>query len=423
MSQGSRLLLVVLRDPFLDSDRVMPPLGAMSLHAFMLSCGIDSVLENAFDGQNLEKYKDFTHIGISCMTPQRSQAYQILHAIRAQYPEKIVILGGPHATHYLDECQQEDFDYIVVGDGELALQAIMEQTPNLERILDRPVSEAQMNRFPQPYRDPAFLQQYTFHFLGIRATTVLTAKGCPMSCTFCEDARTRVRTYSPANIDQQIVQIKRMGYQGIMFFDDIFAISLQRVQALSEVIRKHDIHFRCFGHAKRMTEEMCRILADAGCLETGFGAESGSQKILDITRKRTTVQTNRDYIELCNRHGIKVKAFLMLGLPGEDAQTLAETRAFLEFLMSQRFKSRLGMEISNDFDLTVFFPYKGTAIRSALDNGTGEFDLFFVGNADDYAGFYKGRAGSSDTPLRTTALSQDDLVRAQKELLATFKNV
>lgn len=421
MPGTKKLLLIALRDPFMDSDRVMPPLGVMSLHSFMLSCGFDSTLENNFDLSAIEKYQEFTHFGISCMTPQRTQAYEILHAIRAHLPERIVILGGPHVKYYFEDCQKKEFDYLVVDDGEWALKAIMEEAPGVERVVNIPVSEAQMNTFPIPYREPSFIQQYNYYFLGLRATTVLTAKGCPMSCTFCEDARTKVRTYTPAYIEQQIIQIKALGYEGIMFFDDIFTISIRRVRALTEMIKKHNIYFRCFGHATRMTEEMCQLLSEAGCVETGFGAESGSQKILDLVLKKTTVQGNRDYIDLCNRYGIKVKAFLMLGLPGENPQTIAETREFLKFLMSKRFKNTFGQEISNDFDMTIFFPYKGTAIRKGLDQGTGEFDLYFVGDSADYAGFYKGKGGASDTILRTSALSQEALILAQKTLLEEFK--
>ena len=193
------------------------------------------------------------------------------------------------------------------------------------------------------------------------------------------------------------------------------------IQALSKSIKKHNIYYRCFGHANRMTEEMCQLLADSGCIETGFGAESGSQKILDITKKRTTVKMNQDYVNLCNRHGIKVKAFLMLGLPGENQQTVAETRGFLDFLTSKRFTSRLGKEITNDFDMTLFFPYKGTAIRRALDQGSGEFDLYFTKSADDAMGVYKGKDGMSDPVLRTTGLSQHELVTIQQELQNEFK--
>ncbi|MBF0160523.1 MAG: hypothetical protein HQL58_13490 [Magnetococcales bacterium] len=73
--------------------------------------------------------------------------------------------------------------------------------------------------------------------------------------------------------------------------------------------------------------------------------------------------------------------------------------------------------------MTVFFPYKGTAIRDSLDRGTGEFDLFFVSGdiKKNYSGFYKGRNGTSESLLRTSALSQTDLVGMQQQLLDEFK--
>ena len=52
----SKILLISLRDPFLDSDRVMPPLGIMSLHSYMLSLGFSSAIENDFDINDMEKY-------------------------------------------------------------------------------------------------------------------------------------------------------------------------------------------------------------------------------------------------------------------------------------------------------------------------------------------------------------------------------
>ena len=45
----TKLLLISLRDPFLDNDRVMPPLGIMSLHSYyVLQSDIDSAIENNF---------------------------------------------------------------------------------------------------------------------------------------------------------------------------------------------------------------------------------------------------------------------------------------------------------------------------------------------------------------------------------------
>lgn len=417
----TKLLLISLRDPFLDNDRVMPPLGIMSLHAYLLQGGIDSTIENNFDVDNLEKYREFTHFGISCMTPQKKQAYAILNFVKKTFPGKIVIIGGPHATYYPGDCVKQPFDYVVTGDGEIALMSIVSGAQGLDRVLDMPVSQVEMNKMPLPYREPRFLNQYNFFVQGIRSTTVLTGKGCPMSCSFCEDAKTRVRLYTSENVGRQIVQAKEADYEGIMFFDDIFTVSLKRVFELAGEIAKHNIVYRCFGHAKNMSDDMAKSLAGSGCIETGFGAESGSQKILDIVNKKTTVAQNYEYVEICNRHLIKVKAFIVVGLPGENWKTIEETQRFLDFLTSKRFLNRFGKEVSNDFDAVIYFPYKGTLIRDSIDQNKSEFDLYFTSDPDSFNGFYKGKDGEAETTIRTSSLSGKDIKNIQTELLLKFK--
>ncbi|MBF0193570.1 MAG: B12-binding domain-containing radical SAM protein [Magnetococcales bacterium] len=416
-----KILLVSLRDNFLDSDRVMPPMGVMSLHSLMLDRGIESTIEIDFDFDNIEKYISYSHIGISCMTPQRDQAYKILDKVKKKLPHIKVILGGPHAKYYLTDCSKLPFDHIVIGNGELALLEILNNGKNISRILEIPISVEDMNQFPIPYRSPEFIQQYCFDIQGIPSTTILTAKGCPMKCTFCEDAKSKVFMYKASNIGQQIEQAKEAGFRGIMFFDDIFTLSKNRVKELTQEIVKHDIYYRCFGHARSMTPEIAQMLVDSGCIETGFGAESGSQKILDYVEKRVSLKQQMDYVEICNERGIKVKAFLMLGLPGEDNNSIQETRKFLQFLMKNSFKNRFGREITNDFDLTLFFPYKGTQIRDKIDGGYGEIDLFLSQNTDLLSGFYKGTNGSSESAVMTSSLTTQQLEESRQELLSEFK--
>jgi radical SAM superfamily enzyme YgiQ (UPF0313 family) len=70
----------------------------------MLNVGIDSTIENNFDIADIEKYDEFTHLGISSMTPHKNQAYNIIHSVKKRFPAKIIIIGGPHANFYLEEC-------------------------------------------------------------------------------------------------------------------------------------------------------------------------------------------------------------------------------------------------------------------------------------------------------------------------------
>lgn len=420
MDLGKKLLLISLHDPFLDSDRVMPPIGIMSLQSYMLSLGFFSTIENDFDLNDIEKYSEYTYFAISCMTPQKIEAYNILHSIKSKFKDKIVIIGGPHAKYYLEDCIKQPFDYIIIGDGEFALKAVMEDKAK-ERILNIPINEEEMNNLPAPYREPNFLKNYNFTIQGINTSTVLTAKGCPMRCAFCEDAGTKVRLYNPLNIDTQIKDVLNAGFKGIMFYDDIFAISKRRVRDLYPVIAKHNVAYRCFGHAKSMDEEMAGILSESGCIEMGFGAESGSQKILDAIDKRTTVEKNIRFIEICNKHKIKVKAFIILGLPGENLTTVKETKRFLDILSSNKFTNRFGKEITNDFDITVYFPYKGTRVRDSMDKKSSDYDILFIKDPDEMLGFYKGRGGSAEITVRTSNLSAEDINKIQKDLLGEYK--
>ncbi len=413
--QNNKLLLISLRDSFLDSDRIMPPLGIMSLHSYMIENSIDSTIENNFDFGNIEKYSDYTHFGISCTTPESQQAYKLVNLIKKKWPRKKVIIGGPHAKFYTKDCLDKNFDYIVIDDGEKALLKIMSNETN-ERVIHDFISEEELNLFPLPYREYTFLNQYNYDIQGLNASTILTAKGCYFSCAFCEDAQTKVRLYSPEIVAKQIDQIKTAGYKAIMFFDDVFAISIKRIKDLSKEILKKDIYYRCFGHAKTMTEEMVKYLSGSGCIETGFGAESGSQKILDNIDKKVMVEQNYKYVELCNHYGIKVKAFVMLGLPGENKETIKETSNFLNFLVSNKFKNFSGRDITNDFDLVIFFPYQGTKIKDNLP----KYDLF-LDNSSSHYGIYKGKNGYSEAIVRTVGLSSEELSSIKNQLYLEYK--
>jgi radical SAM superfamily enzyme YgiQ (UPF0313 family) len=139
----------------------------------------------------------------------------------------------------------EAFDHIVIGDGEIALERIL-QGKHSERVIRIPISAEEMNEFPLPYREPSFLNQYEFQTQGFRATTILNAKGCPKNCAFCEHAGTKTKLYHAENVGPQIDQAVVAGYNAIMFFDDIFCLSKHRVKELSHEIIKRRVHYRCF---------------------------------------------------------------------------------------------------------------------------------------------------------------------------------
>src|SRR5262249_61598813 len=79
---------------------------------------------------------------------------------------------------------------------------------------------------------------------------------------------------------------------------------------------------------------------------TGF--ESGSPRILENINKRATRDENTRCLEIAHRHGLKVKALMSIGHPGESLQTIRETQ---EWLMETK---------PEDFDVTIITTYPGT---------------------------------------------------------------
>jgi len=405
------IMLTSLRSPFLDDAKVYPPLGILKLEAIIRK-EMPMVRVNIVDSYDDQDFSTFSYhdlIGLSVMTPQREEALKLLHGIKARWPHKKVIIGGPHAKHYFDDVVKEGWDFIVPYDGERSiLKIIRGEAERIEKdFMDKKTFAAvpPIDRI----RHKEFLSTYHYELQGIQATSMLTATGCPERCTFCEDAMTAVRWNGLDNITYELDQIVELGYGGVYIFDDIFAIAQPKVKPIAEEIGKRGLIYRCNGQARYMNEGFMEMLAETGCREIAFGAETGSQTILDNINKRTTVEMNYKFIELASKYGVDVKAFILLGLPGEDRQTLGETEEFIEWGMKN------GM---SDFQAAVYMPYKGTQIRDAIDNQTNGIDLQIVGNPD---GAYGIKGGETSYSVRTVALSADDLQKFRNHLVETYR--
>lgn len=396
-----------MRSPYLDDDKVYPPLGLLYLKSYLDQYNIRVLVDDDFDFVNLNKYETYDLFGASVMTPQRAASNEFLNFCKEKY-KKDVIIGGPHALHYLKDVKEEKWDYIVPGDGFKSLLKIM--TGNASRIEVNPLTKAEWQNLPRPDRtsDQAInlLLKYHYTLDGIKATTMLTATGCPEECKFCEDSRTAVRWSSLENIKLELDDIINLGYKGIYIFDDLFAIALKMIRPICDEIQKRGMIYRCNGQARYFNEEFANLLSATGCKEIAFGAESGSQTILDNIRKRTTVEQNYEFVRLCKQYKIKCKAFLMIGLPGETYETIALTEKFIK-------EAEL-----EDFQLSVYYPYKGTSIRDEIEEKGKSAGIYFEREG---LGAYGQGGGNTEAVVRTEALTSKELLKERDRLVNTYR--
>jgi len=407
------ILLTSLRSPFLDDDKIYPPLALLYLKA-AINQELPDINVDLMDGEpdTITSFAPYDAVGISIMTPQRQQAQDLRLKLRKFYPNIKLIAGGPHVKHYYTEMKESYWDYLVPGDGERAIVSILKG--DAEHLVPDQMSKAELFEMPRPDRTSdkakALLGGYNYKLQGVESTTAHFGRGCPERCTFCEDAMTGTRWTKPESILEELDDIKSLGYGGVYLFDDLFAIALPKIRPIAQALKDRGLIYRCNAQARYFTKwgmDMSDLLAETGCVEIAFGAETGSQKILDNINKRTTVMENYNTVEYAKRNGINVKAFILLGLPGEDWETLRETEEFIR---------DSGID---DFQAAVYMPYKGTQIRDAIDKGDDSVDMQMT--VDEVSGAYGIKGGETAYEVRTGALSPEDLQGFRNYLVNTYR--
>lgn len=433
-----RVLLTTLPSPFLDNDRAFPQLGVLYLLAAAKKIGhYVKYLEDprdaeAFSGNDVYytdmvvdepgAYNYFDAVMISAVTPQGMQARRLMLQLKNEKPEMLVGIGGPHATHYSQECLEAGFDHVFAGDGERSFLRFL-GGQRLPFIMDR-LTASEMNEYPPPLRDRDYLQNYGAYVInGRSATSMIVSRGCANRCAFCEDAGTPARWYSPKHFEQQVIDVTKAGFRAVMIYDDLFAISTKKVKPYAEILKRYDVIYRCFTHARSICRdpELARTLARTGCAAVGFGAESMDDGILAGVNKGTDAAMNQLCVERCVAQGINVKSFLMLGLPGETHESAQKTYDFIEY-------NRKKFPKLYDFDTaSIYFPFKGTEIGDSLRAGEDRFDLQLLDGLTweeidrKCLGAHKSAGGGTEHITRTKGLTSIELWDWQLKLMDLSK--
>lgn len=270
--------------------------------------------------------------GISVMTASLHHAVNLRDIVRKINPVCRIIVGGAHPTSMPMHMVDLGFDAVVVGEGEKVINDVVKYlrfSTNKGGIFH---SNVDINTIPIPARELVPLKEYTRLVDGKPATSMIASRGCPYSCSFCVNSikKSKVRFRTTQNIIEELIYlVERQGFRSIMFLDDTFTVH-PHLNHILEEISKMNITFRCNGNARRDQLKTFKKLYQAGCREISFGIESGSQMILDKINKRVTVEQNRRAILDAKEARLTVRAYLMVGSPGESWDTIKETISFID---------------------------------------------------------------------------------------------
>lgn len=111
-----------------------------------------------------------------------------------------------------------------------------------------------------------------------------------------------------------------------------------------------------YNACRRLNDEVLQLLKEIGCFRIWIGAESGSQKVIDLMDRRVDVNLVKEMIQKTNKIGIETGTFIMLGYPGETKNDISETIHYLK------------EAIPTHYTITIAYPIKGTSLYYEVED-------------------------------------------------------
>ena len=387
------LSLIFPSSPFLIEQDVFPPLGILYLTSCLQSKGIKVHCYDMGIGHTPDMVKT-EYVGISLLTAQKNEGLELIKYFKEQ--GKYVIVGGPHATHKYGDCYKAGADLVING-------------YDLRLLFGRfgitllPDEFIHFNDFPFPDRNALPIKDYKYKINGKPATTLMTSRNCFGNCSFCGKIPGSMQLRTARSVVSEIEKIHEdFGYEAFMIFDDVFTASKRRLQQIADFFCNTGFLFRCFSRTDLLNEEICRALKKMGVVEVGLGIESGSKKVLEKNIKGTSPDMNTKAVKMLHDYGIRAKAFLIIGLPGETKQTIEETEKWI-------------LEAKpDDVDFSIFKPMPGSPIYNNPKKFGIEFD-------PDDTFWYKGTPGKYETTVKLNGLVPEELLFYRNLLEEKYK--
>ena len=326
------------------------------------------------------------YLGISATTIGVTNGARIAARVKARLPHVVTILGGAHVSA-IPERTLEAFpsiDFGVVGEGEHSLFDLLARLEDAHPVDDvaglafrrdgrvhanpRAPYIDDLDALPMPAWDllpdfPHRFQPSLFSYPRTPLATLITSRGCPFSCSFCDRSTSgrKGRMHSVEYIVRMCHHLVERGVRHIVFVDDLFTVRKQRVIDLCHAFLDAGFTFtwNCNSHPNLLDSDTLKLMGRAGCWQIAYGIESGSQRVLDVVKHEVRIPKMRETLRMTRAAGIRAKGYLMIGHPTEGLDSLAENVAFLK-------------EVELDIcQITKFTPYPGTpAYPTIRDHGT-----------------------------------------------------
>ena len=335
----------------------MPPYGLAVLAACVEEAGFSvKILDTYAEKLAVDDVEEFIKknydeprfIGLTSSTVNVKHAYAVAEICKKLWPDTTIIFGGVHATSKPEEPIRSNVaKYVIRGEAEYTftdlikgkqlseINSLTYRNEKGEIIHNKEGEFVDLNKLPIPAYHLLPMEKYypaVGSYKRLPAMNVVTSRGCPGKCTFCYQPFGNIlRQKEPRKIADEIKLLQeKYGIKEICFYDDNFTTFKKNIRELCSIFLAENINITwiCFARVDWIDIELLLLMKKAGCHQILFGAESGSQMILDNIRKHITPEKVRKAVEAAKEAGIDCRVTFLFGNPGETEETMQQTIDF-----------------------------------------------------------------------------------------------
>ncbi len=306
-------------------------------------------------------------IGISVMTgPQIYYALKICESIKKEFNKIKIVWGGIHSTILPTQTLQNEFiDFVIRGEGEKAYHELVSgkninQIKGLslkkgKKIFHNPnynqLTSSEINKLSIPWtliNPKRYIRNGNFN--------IITSRGCPFKCAFCYNTlfNNVWRGWTAEKCIQELDKSLDFGAKKITFYDDYFFANSKRIKILFNYFKEQDIKWKAELRVNRLDYSLAEEAKSHGCVQMYFGAESGSQRVLNILNKNISIKDIIQSAKITRDTDISADYSWMIGIPGETKTDVKKTIALIKKIKEINPKC--------EFSVKILFPYPKTVI-------------------------------------------------------------
>jgi len=283
-----------------------------------------------------EKIKGYELISFGLKSSYYAMGMKIVELAKNQGSK--VFVGGYHATAAPKELlENPNIDWVLHGESEITFSDFLKNPDSFEReIWGEKIKDLDTLPFMERsiYREP--LEPCQGWWYGGKhkwMTSVISSRGCPYQCGFCQPLENnhfgrKLRRRSVDSVIKELLQLKKLySPDCVMIHDDTFLLQSKWIEEFIEKYPQVNLPFWAAGRADGICKypELVKKLVDVGWELISTGYESGSQRMLDLMKKGTTVEQNLESAKIVKSCGAIVYGNYMIGLPWETKEDMLAT--------------------------------------------------------------------------------------------------